>query len=78
MRVRLETHGDAENVAASISVAVQQVLDSRRRAGVSGDRVETLAGVLQKVAVSGGAPPAGATAAAVRSAHARTPDGRLT
>ena len=52
MRVRLETHEDAENVAASISVAVQQVLDSRRRAGVSSDRVETLAGVLQKVAVS--------------------------
>ena len=52
MRVRLESQDGAESVASSLVAAVREVLDARKRAGVSEERIEALAGVLTKMAGS--------------------------
>ena len=54
MRVRLESEDDVASVASSISGAVNAVLESRLRAGVSQERMDALSGVLKKMAVRGG------------------------
>ena len=51
MRVRLESEEDVASVASSISGAVNAVLESRLRAGVSQERMDALSGVLKKMAV---------------------------
>ena len=52
MRVRLESQDDAASVASSLAGAVREVLEARRRAGVTDERIEALSGVLTKMAGS--------------------------
>ena len=61
MRVRLESEDDVASVASSISGAVNAVLESRLRAGVSQERMDALSGVLKKMAVRGGGGSDGGT-----------------